>query len=397
MTLAVQIVLGVAILGGLILPFIGNKGWHWSQFLLVICVLLAGTGFIVLAAETMRVHHVLRAKIPQMERDLENLARQNEELLRGAGDKQGVLDLQHQMRMLLRQRGRTWREVQPAGDVGPGGVVQIQIAQPSPHGLAKDTIVYAFEAGGPTEENPDKWPEYLGEFRVTEVSDGGATLESVMLLDERTSQRLAASQGPWNLYETMPQDDHEVYSAMEEEELRKILPADSVEEYLRHGTEATADDDQWHRAGFDENGKRLVGAEQEAQAVKWLYDRQLRDYAYLFSELARERVVLQANIQAAQEDNAKLIAANESGKRLGEYHEQQKAALARDKAGMDRDRVAIQQLNQQVSQQLAQAREAVQQYLALNSELAERLAKLQQGRLQAAPAASESDLGLLAP
>ena len=44
---------------------------------------------------------------------------------------------------------------------------------------------------------------------------------------------------------------------------------------------------------IDENDQRLP-PDQLGNAVRKVYNRPLRDYAYLFSELARQRVVLMA-------------------------------------------------------------------------------------------------------
>jgi len=384
------------LLAGLIAPFIGNKYWHWSQLVLVLSVVLAAMGFIVLAAETVRVHHVLRAKLPALEKNLNTLLMQNEQLLNGSGEKVGLLDLEHQLKMISRERGRVWRGVQPTGEVDDQGVVQVEIAQPQPHGLEKDAIVYAFEAGEVNPTDPSAGRQYLGEFRVTETVDGGPTprqvaLEPVLLIDPRTGERLAGSQGPWSLYETMPADRHKLYAGLEEEQLRQLLPADSLDEYLRHGTPATADDDEWHQVGLNENDER-VGPENLDQAVKFLYDRPLRDYAYLFSELAQQRVVLQASRQAVAQDLVKLTEALQSAEELGTFREQQRTALASDLTGMQGDRLAIETHRDLVQHQLTHAKQLIERLLARNSELADRLTQRQMGLLEsinsAAPAPS---------
>jgi len=381
LTLVLQIVVGLALLAGLIAPFIGNKYWHWSQLVLVLSIVLAAMGFIVLAAETVRVHHVLRAKLPALEKSLQTLLIQNEQLLNGSGEKVGLLDLEHQLKTISRERGRVWRGVQPTGEVDDQGVVQVEISQPQPHGLEKDAIVYAFEAGEVNPTDLAAGRQYLGEFRVTEAAEGEATLEPVLLIDPRTGERLAASQGPWSLYETMPADRHKLYAGLEEEQLHGLLPADSIDEYLRHGTPATADDDEWHKIGLNENDER-VGPENLDQAVKFLYDRPLRDYAYLFSELAQRRVVLQASRQAVTQDLAKLTEALESAEQLGVFREQQKTALSGDLTGMQGDRQAIETHRDRVQQQLAHAKQLLEQLLTRNAELADRLTQRQLGLLE---------------
>ena len=92
---------------------------------------------------------------------------------------------------------------------------------------------------------------------------------------------------------------------MTEDELKQKLPASSVQEYIRHGKEATADDPDVRKMGFDENGKPLP-YEQLANAAKVIYWRQLRDYAAEFDELSRRRVAMEVAIAAVKQDLATL-------------------------------------------------------------------------------------------
>ncbi len=398
MTLVLQIILGLALLAGLIAPFVGNKYWHWSHLVLVLSIALAAVGFLFLAAETVRVHHVLRSKLPKLEKNLESLLKQNERLLNGSGNEQGLLEIEHQLQMLSRQRGRVWRGVMPAGEVTDQGSVSIEISQPQPHGLEQNAVVYAFEAGEVNPADPAVGRQYLGEFRVAEISEAGATLEPVLIIDQRTGQRLVESQGPWSLYETMPADSHKLYAGLDEEQLRQLLPESTVDEFIRHGTPATPDDDEWHKIGLDENDQ-LVGPENLDQAVKFLYNRPLRDYAYLFSELAQQRVVLQARRQAVEQDIVKIEIALKSAKQLGVFRDQQKTAFSADLVGMKGDRQAIEGLRDLVLGQLDKARQLIDKLLARNSQQAAQLTKHQMALLEhinrTAPA--PGSVSLLAP
>lgn len=377
----------LALLAGMIAPFIGNKHWHWSQLTLVVCITLAGVGFLFLAAETVRTHHVLRAKLPKLEKDLTNANTQHENLLHGSGDTQGTLDLEHRLQMVARDRGRVWRQVMPVGEVDDQGQVEVKIAQPNPHGLAESTIVFAFEAVEPNLDDPTAAVEpstgkqFLGEFRVIEAKDSGVVLEPVQLINPRTGQRLVESPGPWSLYETMPADRHSLFAGMPEEELRQMMPAETVDEYLRHGTPATADDNEFEVVGLDENDQPL-GPEDLDQAVKRLYDRPLRDYAYLFAELAQQRVLLLARTQATTEDNAKLAESIESAQRLGKFRQEQKEMLSADLDGMQHDRQAIETHRSRVLNMLTNARKQIDERLKENSQIARQLTNLQLGQIQ---------------
>ncbi len=374
MALILQIVLAIVLLLGLVSVFLSAKNWHWSQFVLILFIMLTSVGFLILAAETMRIHRGLRAKLPQMEADLARLELSNEQLLRGVQDDQaGIVQLEHRLQMLTRERGRAWRQVAPAGALNEKGQIAVAIANPKPHGLDAETIVYLFESGNADPANPSEGRQFLGEFKVVESRDTGVVLEPMQLLDQRTGERLARSEGPWSLYESMPSDRYKTFADMDEAELRKRLPAAIVEEYLRHGQPATADDDPHDVIGFDENDQRL-GPNEMNKAVKKVYNRPLRDYSYLFSELSRQKAVLLAKRDALIEDNAKWTAALASAEKLGEFREQEIKLLQEDLAGMKQDHEAIENHLKAVNLSLKNAHELIDSLLAENSSLAARLA-----------------------
>ncbi|NOZ40337.1 MAG: hypothetical protein GXP24_08940 [Planctomycetes bacterium] len=367
MTLIVQIVLGLSVLVGLVTIIMSSKNWHWTQLVLVLFIFFSAIGFLFLGAETVRIHQNLRKAIPANEQKLARWQQQNDELLNGAGEKPGILKLEHRLKIVTRERGRVWRGVMPAGQVDQQGRVSVEITKPKPHGLEKDAILYAFEEGNANAANPAEGKQYLGEFRVAEVQEGGAVLDPVLLIDNRTGERLAKSEGPWSLYETMPIDRHRLFAGFPEEALRAMLPAESVEEYLRHGSEATSDDDEWHVTGLDQDGKR-VGPDNIDQAVRRLYDRSLRDYAYIFSELAGEKVVTLAKQEAVAKDNALLVKALAGAEETGKFRQQQIAALNADLAGMKQDRAAIQSHRDAVLGLLSHFQERIESYRQANSD-----------------------------
>ncbi len=381
MALVLQILLGILLLTGLIAIFFAAKRWHWSNVVLVTFILLTAAGFMFLAAETVRIHRNLRSNLARIDQNIKTLEQQNELLLRGANDELGILQLEHRLRMVTRERGRAWRQVAPAGPLDNEGRLAVTLPGPN-HGLPADTIVYAFEDGDVNPSDPTVGKQFLGEFRVVESSETGAVLESVTILDQRTGERIARSQGPWSLYESMPGDrykiggNYDLFADMSEEELRKRLPASVVEEYIRHGQEATPDDDPRNVVGYDENDQRLPPGEL-ANAVRKVYNRPLRDYAYLFSELARQRVVLMARVDAVREDNAKLEAALASAEKLSAFREEQKQLMQSDLTGMKQDRQAIESHLQIVNRQLENARKLISDLLATNASLANELAELE--------------------
>ncbi|HCK40211.1 MAG TPA: hypothetical protein DHW22_01105 [Planctomycetaceae bacterium] len=373
--------MGLALLMGLVTLFLSSKNWHWTQILLVTCILFAATVVLYMATETASMHQELRSGIPRLEKQLATLEQQNELLLKGSDDQKGIRELDHRLQIVFRERGRVWRQVQPTGQIDNQGRIQVEILNPQPHGLDQDAIVFAFETGPPNNDSPANGPQYLDEFRVVSVEANGVTLESVhLLLDPRKRELLARSKGPWSLYETMPADRHKLFANYTDEELQQMLPAATVEEYIRHGKPANDDDDQWHVIGLDENDQRV--AENIDQAVKKLYDRTLRDYAYLFSDLARQHVVMLAEIRSVSEDNKRIETALKSAEELSAFRTEESENLAQDLNGMQQDRAAIEKHRDQLTQVLAHAKSRIDDLLTKNIEMANQYTEIQLSQMK---------------
>ena len=380
--------------------------------LLLLGVFLFSFVALLLGLEVYRIHKTIRSKIPPLEKQIASLEEENEALKKG-GDAAMVVRIfgeppfnaeaegrmpalgvwTRRLQEIERERGAVWRGVTPSGQVDPAtGRVPVTIPNP-PHGLAKDTLVFAFEQGEPNAADPQQGSQYLGEFRVVDVRPDGATLEAVIRLDNRTGNRLVASRQPWSLYETMPGDSHELFAGLEADKLHELLPASTVDEYIRHGQPATPDDDEFHRAGFDEQGQRL-GPDDAAKAVKWLYDRPLRDYAWLFAAAHREFVELAAQRTALTEDTKKLDAAKAIAEKLTAMRVEEQQGLSEDLTHMKADRAAIESLLAAVQAKLAEMQKQSTRKQAENVRMAGQLREEQLRALRRArPASSRATAG----
>ncbi len=376
MVIVFQILIGLALLVGLVAIFLSAQNWHWTQVVLVACILVAAAGVLYTTTKTAATHEKLRAGIPRLEKQLADLRERNRLLWQGTDSQTGIRQLEQRLKIVSRERGRVWRAVQPADPLDPQGQISVKVPRPTPHGLAPDTVVFAFETGQPNPASPADGPQYLGEFRVTAVQQDGAQLEPTQLLDEQSALRLQQSQGPWSLYETMPADRHKLFAGLSAEELRQLLPEPSVQEYLRHGQPATPDDDQQDVIGLDQDGQR-VDLDQPAAVVQRVYDRPLRDYAYLCSELAAQRVLILAQIRAVTEDNQRRTQALRSAEKLSVFREHQKVLLAQDLADMQSDRTAIESHHDLLQRQLHNAQAQIEARLAGNVRLARQLTEIQ--------------------
>lgn len=402
MSLVFQIVLGLVLLGSFIACYFSSKYWHWSHVLLTETVLLLGLTFLILGGEVVRIRNVYGAKNQTNLQQIERLEPQVEALTFGT-DNAGVIarlenseipvqttgtseddpgrmlsvsELDHQLGMVTHIRGRVWRDVETAALDAPSLTVTLGVPAPKPHGIDQGSIVYVFEQGdaGPANE---RGKQYIGEFRVVNAGDEQIQLQPASRFDERSIARLQQTQQPWILYENMPVDEHpdgrmEIFTGTPPEALQQMLPAASVEEYVRHGGPARPGDDEWHKTGYNADGKLLKPDEWDA-STQFKYRRQLRDYNLIFQELAKRFTQMQADISRLTTGNAQLEATLASARKLQQMGEAEQAQLEQDLAGATRDRQAIEAHKAQVETQLSNARALLDDLVQQNAEMGQSL------------------------
>ncbi len=392
--------LGILVVASFVVAYYSSKTWHWSQVLLVEAVFLSAVGYLFLAVEVLGIHAILRTQINQTATRLADTEELRTALADGTKDRQlirklqaqdveipddaeqvtSVRDLDHQLHLLTRIRGRVWREAVPAGVDPQTGVARATLPNADTSGIDTNTIVFLFEEGEPNAADPTQGKQYLGEFRVSGVDGQQLTLSPVLEMDQFETDRLADSTGPWALYETMPVDRQEIFAGMSEEELRRLLPAATVDEYIRSGQEPRADDPPSRLVGYDEEGNRLGPEDMEKdpdRAVRIVYERRQRDYALEFGELSRQRIVMMADGAAVRQDNERLKAALESAERLQTFREDELKRLNVDLAGITRDRQVVERQLAYVTRQRDVARQRLAQLLRQNAQLADMLAARQ--------------------
>jgi hypothetical protein len=356
--------------------------------------------FFFLARETLRINDVYRSAIARKTQQLEQLTARNDALRNGTNDPAiinqlrsesepavlipenaesipSLAQLDHEILIATRQRGRVWPGVAPAG-VDPTGTVKL--AAP-PAGLKKDTVVYMFEEGPsqlPAADGTPQGKQFLGEFRVNEPAAGQVALAPVLPMDAFELRRLSGSRGPWVIYETMPRDRYEIFAGMTDEQLKQKLPPKVVEEYIRHGKDAKPDDPDDRTVGLDEAGKQLK-PEEKGKAAKVVYQRRLRDYATEFDELSRRRIAMEVSKAAVQKDIDRLTAARASAEELQKFRNDEVQRVQKDLSGVQSERKTIETHLAQVRQQLAKLQQLLDTTLKQNSDLADRLAEIQVG------------------
>jgi len=421
------------VLASFVFAFLSAKTWHWGYVILVEGNFLATLLFMILAAETLRINAVQRAEHNKLDKQLTETKANNEALQFGtnntavltrlqnsdpptkmAEDAESIPSLEsldHELLLATRARGRIWRNVAPVGQINPvtgefnvnflppprppappadaadaEPAAAVPAAPPAPPvGTKADTVVYLFDdPPAATAQAPQRTaPQYLGEFNVVKATVPAtgppqATLRPAQPLDPKDFEfrRLAASRGPWVMYETMPTDRHDMFVNLKEEQVKQILPKQSVDEYLRHNKEATSDDDPFRKFGFDADGKPLP-PDEIGKAAKVLYQRRLRDYAAEFDELDRRRIALKTEKEAVEKDIAQLVAAKAIADKLQAFRTDEKNKLTSDLAGITKEREAIEKHLAQVEQLLAKARQLTADTMAQNRKLVSELAARQ--------------------
>lgn len=321
------------------------------------------------------------------ERDMEQLNRLLDKFAE-AGSLPSLDSWDQQNQTLARQRGRVWRRARKVGGPDNNGVIQVAVPEPRPHGIGENAVVYVFEMGEPNAADPSRGAQYLGEFRVVGAAPDGVTLDLIEPLDSRTRDRLARipETRPLSIYETMPADSHELfteYDAAErkwkplaEERLRRLLPAATVEEYLRQGGPVTRDDDEFHRQAFDEEDLPIGPGSEKTPAYE-LYDRPLRAYGLIFSKLAAQKAQLFAQLTAIGEDIKKLTTTIEQARKLQAERREEKRLLTDDLQHMERDLAVVRDLSQEIAQRLAATKDLLVQGLRANAQLAAELTRRQ--------------------
>jgi len=301
---------------------IWNKVFIWLIF-------LASIGFFILGSRALMTHKYWREKAHQMERELaherdvelvlkegfdspEVLAREQQlekvggdaaEGLKGA--KQEMEAMRESATMGLRRvevalhkelvdRGRVWRDCRPdpGAETAKTGALAVRIGSPAPHQIADKTVLWAFD-----QLRVDQGGRYLGQFTVEAVNDTGVSLKPTTRMDATALAKLNQSANrngaTWSLYEVMPRDNHRALAELADDELKALLPEESVDEYISDGQLTTLEDvKQRGLAGkvfqVDETGQivKTNGLETEVQAenVEGKYVRQLRDYEELFRQ-----------------------------------------------------------------------------------------------------------------
>lgn len=353
----------------------------WNK-ILVGLISVAAVAFFCLATRTLKTHQYWREKADRFEQAIEQTGQDNKRLVWGDPEtgEMGIKRLRLELRKTLIDRGRVWYNCtpKPNAQTAQTGQVTVGTDLPDPHGIAANTVLFVFE-----EADVEQGGRYLGEFKVTAVDQQEVVLEPARIFPPGPPglQQLAASNGPWALYENMPADDHQVFAGMDATELEKLLPGSSLEEYVRSGQEATWEEmDAWGVDGllFDEQGTPLLDAEgNRLPGARGVYRRWLRDYEVLFKDYEMQLTVLYDKAQSLAQDLQYLNTAVAEAERQEQFREKEKVQLQADKDKYEREMQAAADLHQALEDELKAKRAEIDGILKQNKDDADEIARIQ--------------------
>jgi len=337
----------------------------WNK-VLVGLIGLTAVFFFYLAGQSFYIHSYWQQCAVQHEQAIQRVKAENLKLREGDGiltyakseAPSSIRQVKIELDKLLQDRGRAWFQCEPRVRVGrDDGTAEVTATIPKPeiHGIAEKTILYAFE--GASAEQKGK---YLGEFRVTKTGDRQVTFVPTSTLSLREVDRLATAKSPWTLYEVMPRDGHAAFAGLTEEEMKAILPAESVGEYLKDGQPLAENDPR----------AKLVDG-------KPVYVRRLRDYKVLFNADRNDRVLTAKRLAELAVDTKLVEEAVAKTEKLNEAYRSDIATANKDLQEFARQRDLVVGLLKNIEGKFAEVQDAITRLIEKNQAMAGRIAAQQ--------------------
>jgi preprotein translocase subunit YajC len=330
----------------------------WNKILLgliIVCLL----GFFYMSARMLKTQKNWSTLAEQYNKQISEKQKEDKVTEEGGmvGGKfePGIEQVRADLNKLTVDRQRVWYNCDPQVNINrqTGAVtIKVTIDQPNPSGIANNTNLYAFENASTAQQG-----RYLGEFKVTAVADKQITLEPYKLLPVDLA-KLASAKRPWDLYDSLPHDNHEILGQLNEQDKKAMLPADSAAEYI-------------------DDGKPAQGGNSALPAVDGKYVRQLRDYAYLFDTYRMKITELIDKEQAVKNDKQMVEDARDDARLQVQFYQKQGTVVRALLAEIVRQRDAVAAHLDKLRKKLAEAKAAAAELIKNNKAMAGQIAKIQ--------------------
>lgn len=332
----------------------------WNK-VLVGFIIIASLAMFVMASRALNTHKHWRSIAQKQEAAIAE-AEQLQKVLKGDTNELdaplGIRQLKIELRKLLVDRGRVWRNCQPGKVIvsNNGNTVDVPVTTdlPDPNGIAAKTVVYVFEETSITEGGG-----YLGEFTVAAVAEADKVLqlEPTMSLYNAQLQKLQISRGPWTLYEMMPLDQHEILLEMAEDEIRAMFSDSTEEQYVA------------------DLGLEVAEAPGDAEPKKPA--RQLRDYAVIFQVQHDHYTALRDDISGAESDISYLQSALADARQQEQFRNIEIDVLKQKLAVFAKERNDVSTHGQSVYATLAAVNAGIERIAKSNQSLVAAIAQIQ--------------------
>ena len=348
----------------------------WNKVLVGV-ISLAAVFLFYLAARALKAETAWSLCALNHQKRIQQLEKQNHDLAEGTDTQPGIRQLSLDVHKLLLDRRRMWYGCNPttvkvSRDEGTAEITATvnlfdDKGQAAPHGIAKGTVLYAFEELNVKNKGQVLGEfdvgQYLGEFAVTKANpndpnDKQVNFKPTSRLNTREVDRLPRAKRPWVLYELLPRDDHEIYASLSDAQKKALLPADSVREYLKDGKPSERDDPS-------------------ECVVDGKYVRPLLDYNILFNDEQEKRMLLADTIQALQQDKQLVQEALEEARTQADACAKDIASTKTEKEGMQRERDIVAAHRKDLEKNLGKMEAWIAHLIEINQAMAGRIAKLQ--------------------
>lgn len=337
----------------------------WNK-ILVWLIAFASLALFYMAARTMKTHQYWRELAIKHERKIEQVQKDNAKLLEGVEkpndpSEMGIRQLRTELNRLLVDRRRAWFQVSPRAKLNrQEGTAEIVVSaeQTELVGIADGTVLYVFEEADVRQKG-----RYLGEFKVTKANEAekSVVLVPTSRLTPRELKRLAEAKQPWEMYEVLPRDNHDVFASLSDDDKKAMLQglsAVSLQEYFMDGQPATKDDP----------AERVVDGK---------YVRAIRDYKVLFGFIRMKYTLLVDQVEAATRDEKLVREALELVQQEVEVLKKDVEVAKQDKAKFERERDAVATYRTKIQQEVDAAKAAVTRLIESNKAMAGQIAKVQ--------------------
>jgi hypothetical protein len=301
----------------------------WNKVLLWL-IGLASLAFLILGARTLKTHEFWMSSAQKLEKSLGD-----ETLKTGlrAEVRELNVDINKQLvelHKLLVDWPQVWSNC--AVQVRPDKssvVVVAAIEMPAdaagkqfPHGIPANGTLYAFE------ESPAGTPSrYLGEFNITKSEDKQVTLQPAFPLGALDKKKITEARGPWTFFNVLPQDNHDSFASLTDDQMKALLPADTLAEYQKDGKPAT-----------EQDPKERIDAQKN-------YVRQLRDYAQLLNNARQQNTILFDESEATTRDLALVKTSQDDAQRQVQFAQNLIAELKTQLGKAEKARDAVAKFN----------------------------------------------------